>query len=126
MPGTQNSAFATREIVQGYSAAAVTAAQVLHRFVATCRCRVGAVKVNAGAAGTGAGNTVMELKKNGTTMYTAAANRPTLAATSTGEFANTNPDVRELAPGDVMTLECASVSDSGHAQVSYSVALELV
>lgn len=126
MPGTQCSAFAVREIVQGYASAAVTAAQVIHQMVVPCRCRVAAVKAYASVAGTGAGNTVLELKKNGTTMYTTAANRPTLLATSTGEFANTNPDVRELLPGDLLSLEVASVSTTGHGKVAYSVALELV
>src|SRR2546425_11912972 len=119
MPGTRTNANATVTTIVGYSAAALTAAQTLVEWIAPYPCRIGAVKVNGRTAGTGGGNTVMELLKNGTTMYTTAANRPTLLATSTGEFANTNPDVKGVLQGDVLLLQCSTISTTGQAAVSF-------
>lgn len=124
MPGTKTNGWAKPGTINGYGSAAITASQYLAEWVAPFPGRISAVNVNGRTAGTGGGNTVMELLKNGTTMYTTSANRPTLAATSTGAFANTNPDVRSFVPGDVIALQCASVSSTGHAAVSYTVLVE--
>src|SRR5262245_32594389 len=115
MPGGRINAYPLRALLTGYSSAAVTAAQVLVEYVVPGPLRVGAVVVNAVTAGTGAGNTVVDVLKNGTTMYSTTANRPTLLATATGEFANTAPDVRTLGAGDRVTLSVASISSTGHA-----------
>jgi len=77
-------------------------------------------------AGTGGGNTVCDVLLNGTTIWTAAGNRPTgLAVTANLEFTNTTPDVRAFQPGDRIQLQVASVSSTGHARLMMSVALEL-
>ena len=47
---------------------------------------------------------IMDIHKNGTTMYTTQANRPTIAAGSTYVTA-TLPDVTIWAAGDVLQLE---------------------
>jgi|SRR5215475_5174603 len=124
MPGTRTNGWAKPGSINGYSSAALTAALYLTEYIAPFSGRIAAVRVNGRTAGTGAGNTVMELLKNGTTMYSTAANRPTLLATSTGEFANTNPDIRSFVAGDVIALQCASISSTGHAAVAYTVTLE--
>jgi hypothetical protein len=123
MPGTKHNGYPARPICF-WVAAAMTATQYLGEWIAPFNGRVGAVKVNGRTAGTGGGNTVMDLLKNGTSMYTTTANRPTLAATSTGEFANTNPDTRSFIAGDVIGFQCLSISSTGHANVSYSVDFE--
>lgn len=124
MPGTRSNGFARPGTINAYFSAAMTAALYGAEWIAPFPGRIAAVKVNARTAGTGGGNTVMELLKNGTTMYSTAANRPTLLATSTGEFANTNPDVRSFNAGDVIALQCASISSTGHAAVAYTVLVE--
>lgn len=124
MPGSRSNGWAKPGTINAYFSAAVTAALYGTEWIAPFSGRIAAVKVNARTAGTGGGNTVMELLKNGTTMYTTSGNRPTLLATSTGEFANTNPDVRSFLAGDVIALQCASVSSTGHAAVAYTVLVE--
>ena len=124
MPGTETNGWARAGTINAYFSAAMTAALYGTEWVAPFPGRIAAVNVNGRTAGTGGGNTVMELLKNGTTMYTTAANRPTLAATSTGAFANTNPDIRSFVPGDVIALQCSTVSSTGHAGVGYTVLVE--
>mgnify|MGYP003575583286 CR=1 FL=1 len=124
MPGTKTNGWSKPGTIHAYFSAAMTAALYGTEWVATFPGRISAVAVNARTAGTGGGNTVMELFKNGTTMYTTAANRPTLLATSTGAFANTNPDIRSFVPGDVIALQCSTVSTTGHAAVGYTVLVE--
>lgn len=125
MPGTKSNAFPIRNHVTGYSNAAVTAAQKLTEFVAVAPMRIGAVKVYAATAGTGAGSTVVDVLLNGTSIWTTAADRPTLLATSTGEFANPAPNTRAVQPGDRIEIQVASISTTGHARLSATVALEV-
>lgn len=125
MPGTRSNAFPVHDVVKGYSAAAVTTALTLTEYVAVFPGRIGAIKAYAVTAGTGGGNGVMDVLLNGVSIWTTAGNRPTLAATSTGEFANTAPDTRSFQPGDRLLLQAASISSTGHARVMLSVALEL-
>jgi|SRR5881396_151728 len=127
MPGTKTNAFPVRWPLVGYSNAATTAAQKLVEAIVLFPCRIGAVKAYAVTAGVGAGNEVLDILINGTTAYTTAANKPTLLGTSTGEFANTNPDIRSLLPGDRIELIVASIpATTGQARVMMSVALELM
>ena len=124
MPGTRTNTNPVRMVLHGYNAAAVTAALSLGKFLIPSRMKILNVMGKAGTAGAGAGNTVLDIKRNGTSIYTTTANRPTLAAAATtGEFANQNPNIRTLVAGDVIELLVLSVSDTGHADVTMSVAL---
>lgn len=125
MPGTRSNAYPVRHIVEGHNNAAVTASLFLKEFVAPCPLRIGAVVAYATTAGTGAGNTVIDVLKNGTSVWGTATDRPTLLATATGEFANAPPTTRALAAGDRLAVQVASVSTTGHGRVAVSVALEL-
>lgn len=125
MAGTRTGAEDVATTVRGYANAAVTASQYLEETVVLFPCRLTAVKVYATTAGTGGGNTVVDLLKNGTSVWAAAGNRPTLAATSTGEFTNTRPDRgAALNAGDVLAFQVASISATGHARLAASAALE--
>ena len=125
MGGTRTGAGMVATTVTGYSSAAVTASQFLGEHVVLFPCELTAVKVYAVTAGTGGGNTVVDVLKNSTSVWSAAGNRPTLAATSTGEFENTAPNRgTALNPGDRVSIQVISVSTTGHARVMASVALE--
>jgi len=127
MPGTRAQAKNTIDTVTGYSNAAVTAAQVLNEYVATSYGRLTGIKFLAVTAGSGAGNTVGDVLKNGTSIWATAANRPTLAAASTGEFNNTIGDAGSVAikPGDRITLQINSIpATTGHARVMASASIE--
>ena len=130
MPGTRQSAMPVRGMVTAYQSATIAAGSVpatLTEFVVPFRCQVGAIVVNAQTAGAGAGNTVLDILKNGTSIFATAGNRPTLAAASTGEFQNAIPDgARSLLPGDRLTVQVAtSPATNTHGRISASVALNL-
>lgn len=126
MPGTRAQAKNVCDTVQGYSSSAVTAAQILFEYVAPIFGRINGIKFYAVTAGTGGGNTVADVLLNGTSVWANAANRPTLAALSTGEFANAiaDPNSRAVRPGDRLTLQVNSVSTTGHARLMATVAIE--
>jgi len=126
MPGTRSQAKNIVDVISGYSSAAVTAAQVLNEYVVPCFGRIGAVKFFAVTAGTGGGNTVGDVLLNGTSVWATAGSKPTLAATSTGEFTNAVPDPgsRGVRPGDRITVQVGSISSTGHARVMASVAID--
>lgn len=68
------------------------------------------VRASVGTAPTGA-SLIVDVLKNGTTMYTTQANRPTITA---GNFTvvATLPDVTSLASGDYITVNVAQVGSS--------------
>src|SRR5256885_15622251 len=59
-----------------------------------------------GTAPTGA-TAILDLKKNGVTMFTTAANRPTIpiSATESATEPSADPDVTTFAAGDTLTLD---------------------
>jgi hypothetical protein len=127
MPGTRAQAKNIIDTVVGYSNAAVTANQVLQEWVSVAYGRLTGIKFFAVTAGSGAGNTVGDVLINGTSVWAAAGNKPTLAAASTGEFNNAVPDpnTRSVRPGDRITLQVLSIpATTGHARLMATVALE--
>jgi hypothetical protein len=72
--------------------------------------QVRAVRATVGTAPTGS-SIIVDVKKNGTTMYTTTGNRPTIAV-STTTTAATLPDVTFLSPGDYMTVDIAQVGST--------------
>jgi hypothetical protein len=127
MPGTRAQTKNIVDNITGYSSAAVTAAQVLNEYVLTCFARLSGIKFLAVTAGGGAGNTVGDVLINGTSVWANAANKPTLAAASTGEFTNAVPDpnTRSVRPGDRVTLQINTIpATTGHARVMATVSLE--
>jgi hypothetical protein len=126
MPGYRGgSSYAAAGIINGYSAAAVTAGQNLSeaRFPWTSG-RIGGIEAGAGVAGTGAGTTVLDVLVNGVSIWNTAGDRPTLLATSTGTFAMNPPNAKGLRYGDLVQLQVASVSTTGHARQALTVGLE--
>lgn len=125
MAGTRTGAADVATTVGVYFRPAATAATYVGEEVILFPCRLTAVKVYASTAGTGGGNTTIDLLKNGTSVWSAAGNRPTLAATSTGEFANTAPNRgTALNPGDVLSFYIDTISTTGHARLACTAALE--
>lgn len=127
MPGTRSQSASINDTVQAYSNTAVTLNQILFEYVAPAFFRFGGIKFFAVTAGVGAGSTVIDVQVNGTTVWATAANRPTLAAASTGEFNNTrvDPGSTGIRPGDRITVIVTAVpATTGHARVFGTVALE--
>jgi hypothetical protein len=112
------------ERVQGFLSGAVSALTVgntIAAMVVVAPGLVRAVRVRANNVGT-SGSSVIDLTRNGVSMWTNAANRPTLAAASAGEFANTVPNRGTVQPGDLLVLTV--ISNGGHPNVVATAALE--
>lgn len=126
MPGTRAQAKNICDTVVGYSNAAVTAALILNEYVCVNFGRLTGIKFFAVTAGTGGASTVGDVLLNGTSVWSNAANRPTLLAASTGEFTNAVPDPgsRAVRPGDRITLQINTVSTTGHARLMATAAIE--
>ena len=123
MPGTRAQAKNIVDTVAGYSNAAVTAAQILNEYVIVCFGRITGIKFYAQTAGGGA--CVGDVLVNGTSIWATAGNRPTLAS-GTGEFTNAvgDPNKVGIRPGDRITVQINTITTTGPARVSATVAIE--
>ena len=55
---------------------------------------------------------LLDLNKNGTTMFTTQGNRPTIAASATSTSTEAVPDITAVAIGDVLTIDRDQVGSS--------------
>lgn len=69
------------------------------------------VRLYATTAPTGAA-ILVDVNKNGTTMFTTQANRPTIAISANSETATTAPDVTAVAAGDRITIDVDQVGST--------------
>lgn len=88
-------------------------------------CVIGGIQAYAYVAGTGIGSTVIDILKNGTSIWTTAANRPTLASASTGAFALSKPTTLSVRRNDLLQAEIVTIpASSGHGFVTLTLTLE--
>jgi hypothetical protein len=69
------------------------------------------VRASAGTAPTGA-SILVDINKNGTTIFTTQANRPTIAAAANTSGKVTNMDVTTVAAGDYLTVDIDQVGST--------------
>jgi len=79
-------------------------------FVAPCALTVTNVKAKVATAPTGA-DLILDIHKNGTTIFSTQGNRPTIAATETSED-SAAPDVTSIAAGDLIKLEIDQIGST--------------
>lgn len=92
----------TRVITVG-KAGALTAVAGSMRLYVPWACTVTAVRASVGVAPTGA-SLIVDVNKNGTTIFSTQANRPTITATNFTDLTNT-PDVTAIAADDYITVD---------------------
>lgn len=68
------------------------------------------VLVSVGTAPTGA-SLIVDVNKNGTTIFSTQANRPTITATNFYDLSST-PDVTSLASGDYLTIDIDQIGST--------------
>jgi len=64
---------------------------------------------------------ILDVNKNGTTIFTTQANRPTIVVTATVATVGT-PNVVNFAAGDIITVDCDQIG-SGTAGTGFSLAI---
>ena len=69
------------------------------------------VRASVGTAPTGAA-IIVDIKINGTTIFTTQANRPTIAVSTNTSGNVTNMDVTSVAAGDYLTVDVAQVGST--------------
>ena len=112
------------KVIQGFmsggSAVAPNAEQVL---AIMCVAQPGRVR-SVIAATNGAGNQtcIIDLRKNGVSVWTDPAHRPSLAAGKAGLFTSYPPDRRALQTGDILTLVVAQ--SGNNANVAATAVIE--
>lgn len=79
-------------------------------IIAPCALTITEIGLAVDVAPTGAG-LIIDVNKNGTTMYTTQANRPTVAADGTSATA-TDPDVTSIAKGDKISIDIDQVGST--------------
>ena len=101
-----------RSIVKFESVGALTSGAGKDRFEAPFDCEILTVDAVVGTAPTGA-NLVLDILKNGTSIFTTTANRPTILAGATKVAVPTaRPDVTDVAAGDVIELQIVQIGST--------------
>ena len=93
------------------------------RFRVPFACVIRAATVAVDATSSGASQ-IFDVNKNGTTLFTTQANRPTVAAAAVSASVAL-PNVTTLAAGDVITVDIDQVG-SGTAGTGFSIALSVL
>jgi hypothetical protein len=83
----------------------LTAATAQDRIVMGAAGVIVDARAVVGTAPTGA-TAIFDINKNGTTIFTSQAARPTIPISGTATAAATTPAVTAFAAGDVITLDC--------------------
>jgi hypothetical protein len=85
--------------------------------------RIGGMEFNLGTLGTGTG-TVLDVFVNGASIWTTAADRPTIAVSTTGRFTQAPPNVKGLKYGDLIAIRTSATVGTSAAGLSGALALE--
>jgi hypothetical protein len=116
---------ADQDRIQGYlTGFAETSPNAGQTLAALVACAAGQIRTVAcySTGGTGSTPTIIDVRKNGVTVYTDPTHRPTLAGGQSGKFTSFIPNKRSFVNGDVLSLYC--VQAGGHAGVIATAALE--
>jgi hypothetical protein len=80
------------------------------------------VLMDSETAGSGGTSDIVDIHKNGTTIYTTQGNRPTLLVDDTGLFTQAAPpEVNEFRAGDVLLLEVDQIATTGSARFKAAI-----
>lgn len=104
-PAKASSALRRRGLVLVVPGNPSTGATASIRLIVPWTCTITAVKSSCRVA-VSSGTYTYDLNKNGTTMYSTQANRPTRVSTDgTGAKTHTQPDVTAIAAGDILDVD---------------------
>lgn len=74
---------------------------------------------NAETIATGPGNTILDVLLNGTSVFTAAADRLTLASSNTGKFTRGSIATTSIEPEDILELYVDAIPTTGAGRLMF-------
>lgn len=107
--------------MEHYQLAAITAVR-FYEWICPIAGRIVDVIVDSEVANSGESTDIIDIDKNGTTIYTTQANRPTLVASDTGLWAEAGePEITGVLAGDVINCSVDQIATTGSARVKVLV-----
>lgn len=111
-------------VLEHYTSAALTAATEKKEWVVPFNAVIREVIVDSETAGSGGTSDILDLNKNGTTVYTTQANRPTLLVGNTGKWTQAGkPEVTKVKAGDILSYDIDQICTTGSARVKVVIVL---
>lgn len=105
-----------------YIAAALTAAATKWEWICPYYATIRDVICDSETAGqTGGTSDIIDVNKNGTTIFTTQGNRPTLLLGDTGMFTRGYPNVTALSPGDILSFDVDQICTTGSARFKIAI-----
>lgn len=104
---------------EDFSNAAITTGTAKREWIVTFYGRIVDIICDSETAGSGGTSDIIDVNKNGTTLYTTQANRPTLLVGNTGMFteAGVGPDAAlTVVPGDILSYDIDQIATTGGAR----------
>lgn len=99
-----------------YQLAALTAV-TLKEWIVPHAGRIVDVVCDSEVANSGESEDIIDVHKNGTTIYTTQGNRPSLIAGDTGLFIEDGePEITTVRAGDVLLMACDQIATTGSQQ----------
>lgn len=108
-------------VFEHYSAGALTAATLKYEWIVPFNCSIIDVLADSEGANGGTDDDILDVNRNGTTIFGTQANRPTLTADDTGAFTVGKWSVTELRAGDVLSYDVDAVGATGSTRFKLAV-----
>ena len=112
-----------RHVFSHQIAAALTTGTVKWEWLVPFNCKILDVICDSETAGqTGGTSDIIDVNRNGTTIYTTQANRPTLLLADTGMFTEAGePEVLGLVAGDILSFDVDQICTTGSARFKIAI-----
>lgn len=101
----------TYSLTSFYKSGTLTVTTGTQRLPVDGTCTIVGTRLTVGTAPVGA-SIIIDVKKNGSTIYTTQANRPAIAAGQNAGGPGATPDITALSAGDYLSVDIAQVGSS--------------
>jgi len=109
-------------VLEHYIAAALTTGTEKWEWICPIDGTIQDVICDSATAGSGGTSDIIDVNKNGTTIYTTQANRPTLLSGDTGMFDEAKePQVTSVRAGDIISFDVDQIASTGSARFKINV-----
>ena len=122
-----------QHVFEHFTSGALTAAANKYEWIVPFYCSIVDVMVDSEGAGVGTNTTIIDVNRNGTTIFTDQTNRPTLRPNDTGFYdrqadgiePRKAPAIIRLVPGDVLSYDVDQIqSTSGNTRTKVAIVVE--